>query len=269
MFIFNGLITLMEYIFIRESYTSVVLRRKAKSRDELSSGVDGMLNIQFWQELLPQLSASFIRPFQLLIRRPIIQIITCIFGVSFGIYGQAVSVSALHYIPIAIGATAASQIGGRIMDWVYQRLSNKNNSSGRPEFRVPYSMGGAILMPIGLFWYGWVAEVPGPWQWLILAQLCLHWGTWCSVKDFLLTNCTSLVNMEHQRMRRREWVQTLWHLSYLYMALSFVIIWELVTHNHGSRSLGKSSKLFGTIELPIPVPLMNHLRNRYDIELTS
>ncbi|TEY67401.1 hypothetical protein BOTCAL_0127g00150 [Botryotinia calthae] len=77
-------------------------------------------------------------------------------------YNQTVLISALHYIAIAIGAIAASQIGGRIMDWLYRRLSNKNNNHGRPEFRVPYSMGGAVLMPIGLFWYDRVAEVTGP-----------------------------------------------------------------------------------------------------------
>ncbi|KAF7907834.1 hypothetical protein EAE99_011904 [Botrytis elliptica] len=49
------------------------------------------------------------------------------------------------------------------MDWLYRSLSNKNNNHGRPEFRVPYSMVGAILLPIGLFWYGWVAKVTGPW----------------------------------------------------------------------------------------------------------
>ncbi|KAF7866988.1 uncharacterized protein EAF02_009774 [Botrytis sinoallii] len=107
-----------------------------------------------------------------------IQLITFAFGVGFGIYtilnstsatlyieryNQTVSISALHYIAIAIGAIAASQIGGRIMDWLYRSLSNKNNNHGRPEFRVPYSMDGAMLMPIGLFWYSWVAEVTGPW----------------------------------------------------------------------------------------------------------
>ncbi|KAF7904023.1 hypothetical protein EAF00_001357 [Botryotinia globosa] len=51
----------------------------------------------------------------------------------------------------------------RIMDWQYRSLSNKNNNHGRPEFCVPYSIGGAILIPIGLFWYGWVAEVTGTW----------------------------------------------------------------------------------------------------------
>ncbi|CCD45263.1 similar to MFS mdr transporter, partial sequence [Botrytis cinerea T4] len=49
------------------------------------------------------------------------------------------------------------------MDWLYRRLSNKNNNHGRPEFRVPYSMDGAILMPIEISWHGWVAEVTGPW----------------------------------------------------------------------------------------------------------
>jgi hypothetical protein len=169
MSIFNGLITLAGFLFIRESYTPVLLRRKAKSEAESSTAIEGIFRLKYWQELFPQLSVGFIRLFQLLIRRPVIQIITCVFGVSFGIYttllstfanlyihryGQTESISALHYISIAIGATAASQIGGRIMDWIYKCLSDRNNSQGRPEYRVLYSTGGAVLMPIGLFWYG-------------------------------------------------------------------------------------------------------------------
>ncbi|TGO21131.1 hypothetical protein BPAE_0238g00020 [Botrytis paeoniae] len=156
----------------------VLLRRKAKSEAEFTSNAERTFVAKCWKELFPQLSIGLVRPFQILIRRPVIQLITFAFGAGFGIYtilistfatlyierhNQTVSISALHYIAIAIGAIAASQIGGRIMDWLYRNLSNKNKNHGRPEFRVPYSMGGAILMPIGLFWYGWVAEVTGPW----------------------------------------------------------------------------------------------------------
>ncbi|TGO50452.1 hypothetical protein BCON_0183g00150 [Botryotinia convoluta] len=178
MSIFNSFITLAGYCFIRESYTPVLLRRKAKSEAISTSNFERTFTIQYWQELFPQLSVGLVRPFQILIRRPVIQSITFAFGVGFGIYtilistfatlyieryNQTVSSSALHYIAIAIGAIATSQFGGRIMDWLYKSLSNKNNNHGRPEFCVPYSMSGAILMPIGLFWYGWVAEVTGPW----------------------------------------------------------------------------------------------------------
>ena len=143
-----------------------------------TSSIERTFTIRHWQELLLQLSIGLIRPFQILIRRPVIQLITFIFGVGFGIYtililifdalyielhSQSVSISALHYISIDIGAISASQIGDRIMDWLYRRLSNKNNNHGRPEFRVPYSMDGAILMPIEISWHGWVAEVTGPW----------------------------------------------------------------------------------------------------------
>ncbi|KAK6610605.1 MFS multidrug transporter [Botrytis cinerea] len=176
--IFDGFITLAGYCFIRESYTPVLLRRKAKPEAMSTSSIERTFTIRHWQELLLQLSIGLIRPFQILIRRPVIQLITFIFGVGFGIYtililifaalyierhSQSVSISALHYISIDIGAISASQIGDRIMDWLYRRLSNKNNNHGRPEFRVPYSMDGAILMPIEISWHGWVAEVTGPW----------------------------------------------------------------------------------------------------------
>jgi hypothetical protein len=71
---------------------------------------------------------------------------------------QSELISNLHYISIAIGFTASGQIGGRIMDRIYRSLSKEAGGKGLPEFRIPYMLPGMIIMPMGLFWYGWSAE---------------------------------------------------------------------------------------------------------------
>ena len=119
------------------------------------------------------------RPIRLLLTRPIVQLIAIILGLNFAIYslllgtyatlfidgyGQTQSVSALHYIAIAVAATAAAQIGGRLMDRLYGYLSKQQNGGeGKPEFRAPYLIPGVILLPIGLILYGWAAEYRVSW----------------------------------------------------------------------------------------------------------
>jgi hypothetical protein len=44
------------------------------------------------------------------------------------------------------------------MDRIYRSLSKKADGKGLPEFRIPYMLPGMIIMPAGLFWYGWSAE---------------------------------------------------------------------------------------------------------------
>ena len=40
-------------------------------------------------------------------------------------------------------------------DQIYARLKHRNGGVGRPEFRIPLLIPGALLVFIGFFWYGW------------------------------------------------------------------------------------------------------------------
>ena len=77
-------------------------------------------------------------------------------------YGETVQQSGLHYISIGIGNTIASQLGGWYMDRIYRRLK-RTHGAGRPEFRAPNMIPGALMIPIGLFWYGWAAQATSFW----------------------------------------------------------------------------------------------------------
>ncbi|KAJ5715419.1 uncharacterized protein N7483_012600 [Penicillium malachiteum] len=45
-----------------------------------------------------------------------------------------------------------------MIDRIYRRLKARNNNIGRPEFRIPLMSLAAILLPAGLFIYGWTAQ---------------------------------------------------------------------------------------------------------------
>lgn len=174
MCIFNAAITVLGLVCIRESYTPVLLRRKAqKTRLGPTTPVSSR-SWTFWRDFFSRLSGHMARPVMLLVRRPVIQVIAVLLALNFGIYtfllstfatlyidkyGQSESVSSLHYIAIAIGSSLSAQVGGRIMDVIYRRLRDRSpDKQGRPEFRVPWTVPGVVLLPLGLFWYGWSAE---------------------------------------------------------------------------------------------------------------
>lgn len=168
---FNGLTTLIGVLCIRESYTPVLLLRKAR-RHRKAAGTN--IEAPSLTASLKILGSSLWRPLRLLLRRPVIQIIGLILALDFAIYtlllgtfadlyitkdGQSESISSLHYIAIAIGATSAAQVGGRLMDWSYRRTTARyGGGAGKPEFRVPYLVPGVIITPLGLILYGWAAQ---------------------------------------------------------------------------------------------------------------
>ncbi|KAI1420375.1 major facilitator superfamily domain-containing protein [Xylaria sp. FL1777] len=193
-------------IFIlRETYTPALLRKKAatlgfdQERGEgppttaitPSSARTGRWDV--WSDFFARLRVNMLRPFQLLVYRPVMHVVTLNLGLAFGIYtltlstfadlwisryGQSKLSSSLHYIAISIGISLATQGGGRAMDWVYRRLRERDGviwgrsraptplatsvggklPPGKPEYRVPYMVPGILLMPSGLFWYGWSAQ---------------------------------------------------------------------------------------------------------------
>ena len=114
------------------------------------------------------------RPFLLLGTQIIVQVLAIYIAFLFGlmylvlatfprvwtdIYGQSVSTAGLHYLALALGYIIGTQGCTRIIDVLYQRLKETHGHGvGRPEYRLPMLIPGAILVPIGMLWYGWSVQ---------------------------------------------------------------------------------------------------------------
>lgn len=195
MSLFDTAILLLGLIFIRESYTPVILRRKAAVEGDLS------LAVQSIKSLRTRLGPHLMRPLRILVHRPVIWPISLIGTISFGAYslmlstyatlwvdkyGQTELISSLHYISIALGSTIAGQIGARVMDWLYNRLSRQSGGhGGTPEFRLPYVLPGMLLMPVGLILYGWAAECTLPWAVVDIGAIVFTLGSFVSSKGYM------------------------------------------------------------------------------------
>lgn len=189
--IFDAAVVAMGFFIVSETYMPVLLERKAAaaqagrgSRSSMKSNAVRIWNLQhtgvlFYCDLRKRLGASLLRPLVLMVYRPAIQVIAVIMALNFAVYclllstyatlwieryDQSETVSSLNYIALAVGTITASQAGGPLMDCIYARMKLRHGGAAVPEFRVPFLIPGVIIMPLGMFLYGWAAEKKLHWM---------------------------------------------------------------------------------------------------------
>ena len=163
----------MGFFALRETYAPTLLARKAKAlRKETGNQA---LHTE-WETpertLKVVLKTSLVRPFILLGTQPIMQVLALYMAYCYGLmylvlstfptvwegtYGESVGIGGLNYISLGVGFFLGTQITAPINDRIYRKLKKRNNNEGRPEFRVPLMVPGALLVPAGLFIYGWTS----------------------------------------------------------------------------------------------------------------
>ena len=168
----GGAVQVFGFPFFRETYPPVLLQRRCKQLRKSTHNPN--LYTEHDRTSLPQLlRTSLIRPFKLLGTQPIVQVWSLYCAYLWGIlyvliatfpnvwteiYGETVSIGSLNYISLFVGMGIASQVGTRLADRYYRKLCEKNNGQGLPEFRLSVLLIGALMVPVGLFWYGWSAR---------------------------------------------------------------------------------------------------------------
>ena len=187
----------MGMIYLRETYAPKILGDKAKMLRQETGNPDYHTEWESPERTLGKvLRGSLIRPFRLLGTQPIIQALalymyaticsfhirdvltsTCrayLYGLMYlvlstfptvwkDVYHESVGIGGLNYISLGVGFFLGTQICAPINDRIYRKLKLRNNNIGRPEFRVPLMIPGAMLVPIGLFIYGWSARASVHW----------------------------------------------------------------------------------------------------------
>ncbi|OQD73704.1 hypothetical protein PENDEC_c014G02379 [Penicillium decumbens] len=177
----DGLIQLMGLFLLRETYGPRLLKDRAKRLRKETGDQSYQTEAEFQKKTLTQvLRGALIRPFRLLLTQPIVQCIACYMAYIYGImylvlstfpslwtspdyYNESIGIGGLNYISLGLGFWAGSQICAPLNDRIYRGLKARNNNTGRPEFRVPLLGIGAVLVPSGLFIYGWTAQTHCHW----------------------------------------------------------------------------------------------------------
>ncbi|BCR94032.1 uncharacterized protein AKAW2_11078A [Aspergillus luchuensis] len=171
--IIDGCVQLFGLLFLDESYTPVLLRRK---RDRLTKeGATGLYTEHDFpsDSKLELMRTIMIRPIKLLSTQPIVQVMALYQGYLYGNiyilyssiavlwttrYHEKLDIASLHYLALGLGTAFAAEVATHINDRIFRILTKRNGGKGLPEFRIPIMIPATVILSIGLFWYGWSAE---------------------------------------------------------------------------------------------------------------
>ncbi|KAL9033315.1 MAG: hypothetical protein Q9214_007573, partial [Letrouitia sp. 1 TL-2023] len=170
--IIGGLMTILTFVFLRETYAPKLLRDKAR-RLQKETGRD-----QYKSKLETNLPARQIfiraitRPSKMLIFSPIVLGLSTYMALVYSYiyllfttfpmvfesqYAFSTGTVGLAYLGMGIGMAAASIIVGYTSDKQVAQMAQKSGER-KPEYRLPIMMLGSPLIAAGLFWYGWSSE---------------------------------------------------------------------------------------------------------------
>lgn len=192
MAIFTGIIWIVVCLFLPETYTPVLLRKRA---DKLSKVSGKFYRSKFEEKERKKLSGLFkvslLRPWLLLFCEPIVLLLSIYMALVFGIlhmffdafpivYQQkrnwSEGIGGLTFLGIAIGIILAFIYS--FIDNIFYKRAAKNSENGHapPEARLPFAMIGAVCLPVSLLWFAWTDDASIHWIVSIIACIPFRFG---------------------------------------------------------------------------------------------
>ncbi|THV54242.1 hypothetical protein BGAL_0031g00160 [Botrytis galanthina] len=166
-----GAVTCFGFLTFRETYKVKLVQRKVE-RLRKSTGNENLRSKYGSSEKHADLKDSLLRPIKMLFLSPIVFIISfftaLVYGISYVIlttltpilednYGLGQGPVGLAFLGRAAGNVIAMLLYAMVSDR-YIKYKKSKEGHLKPEHRLPLMLLGAIVLPIGLFLYGWSAE---------------------------------------------------------------------------------------------------------------
>ncbi|EER24330.1 Major Facilitator Superfamily protein [Coccidioides posadasii C735 delta SOWgp] len=177
--IFDAVVQILAFIFLSETYAPKILATKAKKLRR-ETGNEKLRTK--WEtpdrSLFQILRKNLSRPFIMLFTQPAIQVLGLYRAYLYGLmylvlatfplvweqaYKFSLGIASLHYISLGIGFVIGLQICAPLNDRAYCALKKRYSHPGRPEFRIPLMIPAGLLVPIGIFLYGWSTHYRTHW----------------------------------------------------------------------------------------------------------
>lgn len=178
----GGAYLLLSCVITRETYVPVLLQRKKKKMLMDRNGDEKRplrTPYEKTNETVAQMyQRTMCRPFYLLATQPIVQALAAYYGFLYGLiylllssfselwtaqYRQSLSRGSINYLAPCVGYTAGAVVCMALANRSFAYLKTRNGGVEKPELRIPMMVPAALLVPIGLFWYGWSAEYKLHW----------------------------------------------------------------------------------------------------------
>lgn len=169
--------------FLRETYTPVLLVWKKKRLIKETGNTDLHTPYDHPDRTVAKtLRIALERPFRMITTQVIVQALAVymlyVYGLIYVVltsfptlwsgpepegYGESLGIGGLNYISLGLGFFVGAQACAPLQDRIYVALKRHYGGVGRPEYRVPMMVPGAVLLPVGLIVYGWTAEYKTHW----------------------------------------------------------------------------------------------------------
>jgi multidrug resistance protein len=192
MAIFTGSLLIFGTLVIPETYTPVILQRRAKALSKRTGKKYISMLDKRQGRITPKAAfeKALTRPWVLLFREPIVLIISTYMAIIYGtLYmlfgafpivfreyrGWSQGISGLSFIGVAVGIMAG--VAYSIFDNKrYKRVEREHGGEAPPEARLPPAIIAAVALPIGLFWFAWTNYPSIHWIVCIIATAPFGFG---------------------------------------------------------------------------------------------
>ncbi|KAI1844108.1 hypothetical protein JX266_009781 [Neoarthrinium moseri] len=168
---FTGLLWIICSLFVPETYAPVILRRRAEKLSKLTGhSYMSKLDVGRPRKTVGQeFRVALTRPWILLFREPIVLMVSLYIAIVYGtlymlfaafpivfqqLRGWSPGIGGLAFLGVAVGMMIS--VGYSMYDNKrYARIAAAHGGLAPAEARLPGAMIGAVLLPIGLFWFAW------------------------------------------------------------------------------------------------------------------
>ncbi|KAI1420810.1 MFS transporter [Xylaria sp. FL1777] len=168
----------------RETYKVAVLRRRAARlrRETGNPRLRTVFDVDDGKSSLHKIWECAVRPAIVLSGSSVLQVLSLYGAVSFSyyyvisttlpdilqqLYDLSAAASGLAFVSFSIGSIISVILMNVLLDKIYIKLRERHKGAGAPEFRLPLSIVGAILLPFSVAAYGWAAQMRLPWPALL------------------------------------------------------------------------------------------------------
>ncbi|KAM0350515.1 hypothetical protein ACHAPU_002995 [Fusarium lateritium] len=206
---FSGLLWILGSLLVPETYSPVLLRRRAAKLSQITGHVyvSQTDHERGKVTLIESFKTALSRPWILLFKEPIVLLLSIYMAIVYGtlymlfgafpiVYqqnrGWNAGVGGLAFMGIMIGMLLA--IAYTIpQNKRYIRIEKEHGGFAPPEARLPSCLIGSVCLPIGLFWFAWTNDKSIHWIVSIAAGVPFGFGmvlVFLSVMNYLIDSYT-------------------------------------------------------------------------------
>ena len=160
-------------LLYRETYEPIIQRRNAIRLSKKTGNADLLSTHKQRRSLSQILGRDMLRPFKIFAIPIFLMLTTCtslIYGYIYltlttiteifeDVYGFSQSTAGLSFLGVGLGMAVGVFVCGTTLDWHTKRMKERHNGEVKPEWRLPPMVLGSLIVPVGLFMYGWTAQV--------------------------------------------------------------------------------------------------------------